>query len=224
MLKLGLLGKNIQQSRSKEMYEKILGKNVDYSLFDFNSPEQIPALEEFFSTVDGLSITAPFKGHFLNEVHMTSEVKELNAINCIRKTSHGFEATNTDYLACEEILKPHFDKDFMFFLLGDGAMSFVLQKLFEKYKQNFTVLSRRRKNLKNFSFVDNNKKYFIINCCHRDFLFEHTVDENLIHYWDLNYNVNVPSSISLIDKNKYLDGMELLFLQAKYALRFWNLK
>ena len=103
-------------------------------------------------------------------------------------------------------------------------MSFVLQKLLEKYKQKVITLSRRQNNLFNSNFVGNNKKYFIINCCHKDFLFDQQVDENLTQYWDLNYNVEVPRSIAVVDKSKFSDGLNLLFLQAKYALRFWNLK
>ena len=104
MLKFGLLGKNIQKSRSKEMYEKILGTEVDYCLFDFANENDIPQLSDLLSKLQGLSITAPYKKHFLSDVKIKGGLESLEAINCIRKSEDGFEATNTDYLACEEIL------------------------------------------------------------------------------------------------------------------------
>ena len=54
--------------KNKEMYEKILGEEVNYSLFDIKDSSNIPKLNQFFDTVDGLSITAPYKGHFLKDV------------------------------------------------------------------------------------------------------------------------------------------------------------
>ena len=91
MNKLGLLGKGIQHSKSKSMYEGLLNRKVDYHLFDYETDLEIPDLHEFFKTVEGLSITAPYKEHFLNDVDLSPEVKKLHAINCIRKTKNGFE-------------------------------------------------------------------------------------------------------------------------------------
>ena len=143
MLRLGLLGKDIQRSKSKEMYEKLLSKEVDYTLFDHDSQRDIPSLELFFEKVQGLSITAPYKKHFLKAVKMNQDIKKLNAINCIKKIDDEFHGTNTDFLACVEILKPYFEKDLIFYILGDGSMSKVLQILLESHDQTFEVRSRR---------------------------------------------------------------------------------
>jgi len=226
MLRLGLLGKNIQQSRSKEMYEKLLGQEVNYRLFDFEKYEDIPSLDEIFSQVTGFSITAPYKTHFLNDVKIDNDISKINAINCIKKIDSEYFGTNTDYLACLEILDSFFGNNIKFFILGDGAMSRVLQFILEKKNEDYSVLSRRIGNLnKNkFCFDDIQKKYIIINSCHKDFNFTASVDESLIKFWDLNYNVEPDKHLSVSTSIKYVDGLELLFLQAKYALEFWGIK
>ena len=148
----------------------------------------------------------------------------LEAINCIKESDGRFYGTNTDYLACLEILLNYFQKKIQFFILGDGAMSNVLQVIFNDHKENVKVLSRKKGNLFNFNFSKNKNKYFIINTCHKSYLFDGTINDQLILFWDLNYNVNIQESSPLIKNEKYLGGLNLLYLQAKYALNFWDIK
>ena len=61
-ISLGLLGKDIAHSKSKNMYEELLGCDVSYTHFDHSTPESIPTLEEIFSKVSGLSITIDVAG------------------------------------------------------------------------------------------------------------------------------------------------------------------
>jgi shikimate dehydrogenase len=226
MLSLGLLGKNIQKSRSKEMYEKLLAREINYHLFDFKNSEDIPSLDTIFLTVSGFSITAPYKDYFLNDLEVESNIAEIRAVNCIKKVCNEYFGTNTDYLACLEILDSFFDKDIKFFILGDGAMSRVLQYILSSKGEDYIVRSRRLKNLdeNKYCFDDIQKKYMIINTCHKDYNFTGSVDENLIKFWDLNYNVDPDKHLSVSTSIKYIDGIELLFLQAKYALEFWGIK
>ena len=226
MLSLGLLGKNIQKSRSKEMYEKLLKRDVTYRLFDYQQSNEIPSLNEIFSIVSGFSITAPFKDHFLDCVDVSDEVSHIGAINCIKKVNNKYYGTNTDYLACLEILEPFFLEDIKFFILGDGAMSRVIQFILKNKKKDFSVLSRRIGNLydNNFRYEHINKRYIIINTCHKDYDFTGSVDDSLVKFWDLNYGVEPDKHLSVFSSIKYVDGIELLFLQAKYALEFWGIK
>ena len=226
MINLALLGKDIQKSRSKEMYENLLKKEVNYQLLDFSEENEIPSLNEIFSSASGLSITAPYKNLFIDDVNIEAEVKSIRAINCIKKVGGDFYGTNTDYLACLEILNSFFKKNIKFFILGDGAMSRVLQHILRNNNEDFEVKSRRLGNLKDnkFSFEAIKKKYILINCCHRDYDFDGTVDASLIKFWDLNYSIDEGKHKSVINSTKYVDGIELLFLQAKYALEFWGIK
>ena len=223
MINLGLVGKNISKSKSKQMYEKLLGKEVNYQLFDYSSSKEIPSLDDLFNKVDGLSITAPFKIHFLKDVQIDNEIKLLGAINCIKKVDNNYFGTNTDYLACKDILLRYFDFGYKFFLLGDGAMSRVISTILKDNKQEFVILSRRDKNLNNFNFCKEETKYIIINTCHKSYVFDGFIDNGLVAYWDLNYSVEISKESPLFKNDKYLDGLELLFLQAKYALEFWKI-
>ena len=80
-------------------------------------------------------------------------------------------------------------------------------------------------NLTNKSYVnlEHKKNYLIINTCHRDFHFKEDIDDGLEVYWDLNYGVAPPKIFNGGKLKKYVDGMELLYLQAKYALQFWGI-
>ncbi|MFG1516028.1 hypothetical protein ABMA71_15530, partial [Halobacteriovorax sp. ZH3_bin.1] len=123
MLKLGLLGKNIQHSKSPEIYNELFDGQVEYSLLDINDEKNIPQLEEIFSNLQGLSITAPYKKHFLNDVSLEESVKEIGAINCIKYDGTQFFGTNTDYLAAKEIILNNSYEQKEIIMLGDGAMT-----------------------------------------------------------------------------------------------------
>ncbi|MEK6625098.1 MAG: hypothetical protein AABY86_09025, partial [Bdellovibrionota bacterium] len=86
MLTLGLVGKNISHSKSKMVYEKLLAHKIDYHLFDYQVAVEIPTLPELFKIVSGLSITSPYKRHFLPQVSAILDVPIpiTDSINCIK--------------------------------------------------------------------------------------------------------------------------------------------
>ena len=228
MIKLGLVGKQIAHSKSQAMYEKILARKIDYHLFDYPSADAIPSLKELFKIVDGVSITSPYKRHFLPQISKILEVPFSDAINCIKFEEGKFYATNTDYLAIKEI-SPLLLKKYeisQVFILGDGVMSKLTQAIFSTLNfARFEVLSRKTKS--DFSAFDFSKKaspehkILIINACSRDFVFSNSTNENCI-FWDFNYGHEVhikqlPNKVGF-----YLDGLEMLELQARYAVQFWN--
>ena len=227
MTKLGLLGKGIQHSKSKSMYEGLLEREVDYHLFDYENNTEIPPLFEFFKKVDGLSITAPYKEHFLADVEVSPEVKKLQAINCIRKTTYGFEATNTDYLACQKIIESlQITHEVNIFILGRGAMARVLCQCFDEKNLNYKILHRDNTDFSflDFTAISADKKYLIINCCAREYSFSGKIDDQLYLFWDLNYSVQISEDSPLFNNKLYCDGLELLKEQAAFALKFWNIK
>src|SRR5690606_17249797 len=93
-LHLALIDKNIQHSLSKSIYEKILGKEIEYDLLDIEDEERLPKLESL-RKYDGVSITSPYKRHYLKACNVDKKIKEIGAINCIKKIGDQFEATNT---------------------------------------------------------------------------------------------------------------------------------
>ncbi|MGI4991358.1 hypothetical protein ACRXCV_01940 [Halobacteriovorax sp. GFR7] len=223
MLKLGLLGKNIQHSKSPEIYNELFDGQVEYSLLDINDEKDIPQLEEIFSNLQGLSITAPYKKHFLNDVSLEESVKEIGAINCIKYDGTQFFGTNTDYLAAKEIILNNSYEQKEIVMLGDGAMTNMFKVLFKELNINYHQFSRKKNgdlnSIKYDSFVSLDKA-LIINCCARQFQFNSVLSKNSI-FWDMNYSHEYHQSF-LSNKLTYVDGSELLYLQAVEAKKFWN--
>ncbi len=226
MIKLGLLGSNISHSRSKEMYESLLGEKVDYNLIDIQEPSEIPSLKNLFLDIDleGLSITFPHKKHFLSDVVIEdSFIKSLNAINCIGKDNNKFIATNTDYLAAVCLLQKKYCHQFdKFIILGSGNMATVFEKSFEKLSINFESLNRREHgdlNKVNYEKISSGKT-LLINCCSRDFIFN-PKKEIRGGFWDMNYSFEPHSNLESFGL-KYFEGVDLLREQAKFALKFWG--
>lgn len=222
MHKLALVGKNIQHSRSQEIYERILNQPVDYTLLDYQSSAEIVAASKLLELFEGVSITAPYKTHFLNQIDELQS--PINVVNCLKKENGKIIGTNTDYLACKEILQNYVNNDFSkIVLLGDGSMADVVKNILEKMKLDFDQLSRKLNNLTKDKIDDlSSDKTLIINTCARQFTFPGELKASIL-FWDMNYNLEHHARAFAEAPAQYVDGIELLELQAKYALSFWNL-
>lgn len=234
MIKLALIGKDIQHSKSPEIYKKLLAGNIQYDLLDYENPSLIPTAHELLQKYDGVSITSPYKKHFLNQVTLTNQAKDLGAINCLRKDSQGYSGENTDFSAIMEILdnliKSHHHLNAV--VLGDGVMSKIVRIALEKKKIDYKLFSRRITDdldHLNIAQVFNDQflnaaqaRQIVINTCSRDFVFKGELKKNSL-FWDFNYNFT-PHMHSLPSKcQNYFDGMEMLELQAIHALAFWSI-
>ena len=227
MIKLGLVGKDIAHSRSQAMYEKILGQDVDYHLLDYAIEHSIPKLDDLFSQgFLGLSVTYPYKQLFLDDVVIVeADIKQLGAINCIRRIGEVFEATNTDYLAADWLLKNEYSRYKNFLILGSGNMSRVFESLLSKSSQSYQMVSRKRNgelnSLDYTSLLSSNESSLVINCCSREFVFKASLPEGT-GFWDMNYSF--PAHNHLKNESiKYYEGLDLLEWQAKFALKFWEI-
>lgn len=219
---LALLGEKIGHSKSKEMYEKILNQEIDYSLIDVNT-ENIPSLEKIFSSVQGLSITSPHKKFFLNDVNMDSNISSLNAINCIKKSEGSFFGTNTDYLALKEIIPKLItdNKIDMAIILGSGSMATITQKIFSDLDIAYQSKSRKADgDISKIDLTNLGESLLVINSCSREFVFEGKLDRKTL-FFDYNYSFSPHSYLQ--SQCQYLDGLNLLFKQAQVATAFWEL-
>lgn len=227
MIKLGLVGRSISHSRSQEVYEDILSQKIDYTLFDFPNENDIFELPLLFEKVQGISITSPYKKHFMSKVKMELEIKNLGAINCIRFDGESFFATNTDYLAASKIITGQLDhfKKIEWYILGDGSMASVFKKILERNGQHYLQYSRKEHGqLEDLNIVSqkNISPLFVINTCSRDYIFKGKMPQGSV-FWDCNYNMPVHQNFFQKSRIDYHDGMELLRLQASYALSFWGI-
>lgn len=226
MLKLGLFGKNISHSRSQEMYESLLKTKVEYHLLDYKDSGDIKPIEEYFSDgFNGLSITFPYKQHFLNQVEIQSpEIRDLQAINCIGEFNGKFLATNTDYLAAEHLLKNFEAKKFV--ILGNGNMARIFLKLMRTLGHEFDHFSRSKDgnlNDQDYHSLKKNRELVLINCCSRDYTFEADLPSGST-FWDMNYSFPEHNHLIKNEDIRYIEGIDLLLEQARFALAFWKIK
>lgn len=228
-MKLGLLGFPIDHSLSPKLYQKFLGDNlISYELFSFENAEEIPDLDFFKSHLDGLNITSPYKTHFQNQVMISSSiVKEIGAVNTLAFSDDGVFGTNTDVLAVKEILerfKETYSKVHLI-LLGDGVMANVTKLVASEL--NLALSQFSRKKVRNFSHLDlaefkqAGTQTIVINSCSRDFVFKGQFAGNEI-FWDYNYSFLPHQNSIPLKVMSYHDGQEMLELQAKAAINFWN--
>ena len=148
MIHLALVGRDISHSKSPDIYRSFLGDKLKYKLLDYKEPSDIPSLEKIFknNSLNGLSITSPYKTHFLKEVIVeNSLVKSLGVINCIGYKENTFVATNTDLLACHKIVERLFlqKPKSEVIILGDGSMTKILSYCLEALGRSYKIYSRK---------------------------------------------------------------------------------
>lgn len=222
MIKLALVGKSIQHSKSQFIYEKLLNEKIEYSLIDCEKSEDIPTAAKLLKEFDGVSITAPYKKHFLSEID--ENYSPLEAINTLKLEDGKILAENTDYKATEHIIKKFMKNNYdLVYLLGDGVMAKLTLRILNANSVDVIQLCRSKNNLSEIKNVDPLKKCLIINACAREYIYNGPISSS-ITFWDMNYNLDHHVQLFKNTDCQYIDGMGLLELQAKYALSFWNLK
>lgn len=222
MHRYALIGKNISHSQSPQIYRKLINDQINYDLLDYPSASDIPSAQELFKIYDGINITSPYKKHFLNQVELSEQARIIGAINCMKKSDGKIFAENTDFPAVVEILKRFFEKEkYEVVLLGDGAMAKLTSLALEVLKKEFKQYSRKTvENFENLNLLDHDRQ-LIINACSRDYVFEGKVTSNSI-FWDYNYSNHKQETALKGKVQQYIDGLELLHLQAHYAVAFWS--
>lgn len=218
-ISLALIGKNIQHSQSQTIYQKLLKQSVNYTLVDCAEANEIPSLKELSSQYQGVSITAPYKTHFIDEVEL--ENTELDSINTLVFGDH-IRGVNTDFLAIQEIFHILYQGQ-KIVLLGDGSMSKLVQKILKDKEIQYEVYSRKKKNLEIITTkYEFDKNTLVINTCAREFFFDPN-ENGEYTFWDFNYKMDKHTQAFKGTSIEYVDGMDMLEKQAIYALSFWNL-
>lgn len=226
-MKLGLLGYPVNHSLSPSIYKRLLGEKLtSYELFSFDHVNKVPPLE-YFKMLDGLNITSPYKKVFINQIKVTSKlVHDLGIVNTLAFKDNEVHATNTDLLAVVEILK-NYKKNFSDLrikLLGSGSMAKVTKLVAADLDIPLEQFSRSTNGpLEHLDLRHSEKsgiQTLIINSCSRDFVFQGQITGNEI-FWDYNYSFAPHENTLPGIFNSYVDGREMLELQAKEAVKFW---
>jgi shikimate dehydrogenase len=228
MRKFALLGKNIQHSKSPEIYKALISPSIQYDLLDYENESDIPTAKELLDLYEGINITSPYKKVFLNDVILNPSAEKTSAINCLRKNGDKIFAENTDYMAIIDILNSFVENEgeLVVAILGDGVMSKVTQVALTQLSIPWAVFSRKKTS--NFArlnleevYKDKKQILLTINTCAREFVFSGTLPPNSI-FWDFNYSFEAHSSKIPSKIRQYHDGLSMLLKQAEYAVAFWS--
>ena len=144
----GTIGFPLTHSFSKQYFtEKIEREGISgsfYYSFPLSSIDALPALLTNHPSLKGLAVTIPYKEKVLKYVtHLSEEVKQIGAANCIRITGNELIAFNTDIIGFEKsfvkkLKAPHKKA----LVLGTGGASKAVQYVLKKLGIDFLVVSR----------------------------------------------------------------------------------
>lgn len=245
MHKLGLLGKNISYSFSrnyfKNKFEKENITGVSYENFDIETISSFPEIIKNTEGLKGLNVTIPYKEdviHYLNKLN--KKAKAIGAVNTIKITKKGkLVGYNTDCYGFINSLKPLLKKYHKKALvLGTGGASkAVIYTLKEKGIKCHYVSRTASKKVK-YTYGDLNEaiisKYQIIVNCTPLGTFPNIEDCPNIPYegitkkhilFDLIYNPEETKFLRLGREKgaTTINGLKMLKLQAEKAWSIWNL-
>ena len=239
-IKLGLIGKNISYSFSKNYFEnkfkKLFLKNYTYDIFDLNDIEDVDLVLKTPELV-GLNVTIPFKEKIIPYLdELSDEAEKIGAVNTILIKDNVKKGFNTDAFGFEKTLLLHKKRNHhSALILGGGGAAKAVKYILEKYEINYQTVTR--KGLLNFENLTDEivrEHPLIIQCtpvgtfpnvhdC-LDFPFSGLTSEHLII--DLIYNPEYTSFIKMAAENqaKTVNGFYMLEQQAEKAWEIWNVQ
>jgi shikimate dehydrogenase len=241
MRKFGLLGKKLEHSYSKKIFDKLFldhNINANFEVIEIDSISKFENIKN--AAFNGLSVTLPYKESiipYLDELDETASA--VGAVNCIKFIDDKTIGFNTDIvgfgLSLSKILLEGNDIDKALVLGSGGAAKAVIHVL-NQMQIKSTVVSRNP-NSSQIGYTDLDKKIIeehklIINCSPLG-MFPDITSYPEIPYKELNNNhiifdlVYNPSETVFMKKArengaKVFNGLEMLQMQALAAWEIWN--
>jgi shikimate dehydrogenase len=238
-LKLGLIGRNISYSFSKNYFERKFSAlklaNLSYSIFDL---KEISEVEEIFNieNLRGFNVTIPYKEQilpFLNEI--SPEAEKIGAVNTVLIKNGKKTGYNTDAFGFEHTLLSHKNsKQKSALVLGNGGAAKAVKFILEKHGIPYQSVFRKGDvNFENLPKEQVKNHLIIIQCTPVgtfpnvsdcvEFPFEALSAEHLVI--DLIYN---PAQTEFLkkaaaQKATTVNGENMLKKQAEKAWEIWNI-
>ena len=245
MYKLGLLGKNISYSFSRNYFKLKFEKegitDVTYENFDIEDISNFPSIINSTKGLKGLNVTIPYKQAvmpFLDEID--KKAKAIGAVNTIRvKKSGKLIGYNTDYYGCKKSIKPYLTKNHKkALILGTGGASKAVAYALNKLKIQYSYVSRTVSNDVRFTYEDLNKTIIedfdiIINCTPLgtfpniencpNIPYDGISEKHILY--DLIYNPLETKFLKIGKEHNAttINGLKMLELQAEEAWSIWDL-
>ncbi len=245
MHKLGLLGKNISYSFSRNYFKLKFEKegisDVIYDNFDIEDISVFPSIIKNTNGLKGLNVTIPYKQAvmpFLDKID--KKAKAIGAVNTIKIKKNGkLVGYNTDCYgfkkSIKHLLKPHHRKAL---ILGTGGASKAIAYVLNELKIEYNFVSRTTSKDVHLTYDNLNEtiiKEFdiIINCTPLgtfpnvencpNIPYEGITEKHIMY--DLIYNPLETKFLKLGKEHNAItiNGLKMLELQAEKSWSIWNL-
>lgn len=245
MHKLGLLGKNISYSFSKDYFKKKFInegiKDVTYENFDIEDISLFPSIIRNTKDLKGMNVTIPYKESVIPYLDkLNQKAKAIGAVNTIKITNKGkLVGYNTDCYGFKNSIQPYLSKMHKSALiLGTGGASKAVIYTLQKLGIKCNYVSRTKSSKVCFTYSDLNEDVIkehlvIVNCtpvgtfpnindC-PDIPYEAITSNHILY--DLIYNPNQTKFLKYGAEKKAItiNGLNMLKLQAEKAWSIWNI-
>lgn len=143
---LGLLGKDIQRSKSPELFREFFSEagltDFHYELFDLSGPELIADLLQEEDLL-GFNVTAPYKKEVIKELDMLSEeAARTGAVNTVVWKDNIWIGHNTDVVGVRVTIEHlALNPDRPALVMGNGGASQAVQYVLKELGFEFRVFS-----------------------------------------------------------------------------------
>jgi len=245
MHKLGLLGRNISYSFSRNYFKLKFEKegitDVTYKNFDIEDISIFPSIIKNTEGLKGLNVTIPYKQAvmpFLDKID--KKAKAIGAVNTIKiKKSGKLIGYNTDCYGFKKSIKPLITTNHKkALILGTGGASKAVAYTLKKLKIEYAYVSRTASNHVRFTYEDLNETIIkdfdiIINCTPLgtfpniescpNIPYQGISEKHILY--DLIYNPLETKFLKLGKERNAttLNGLKMLELQAEKAWSIWDL-
>ena len=237
----GLIGFPLSHSFSKKYFtQKFLNVGITdcaYELFPIQTIDEFLLLLKDRPQLCGLNVTIPYKETVLPYLHhLSMEVKEIGACNCIEFLNGVLYGYNTDVVGFEKsllpLLQPHHQKAL---ILGTGGAAKAVAWVLKKLHIDFTFVSRNGGDAFRYEELTESiiKDHTVIihtsplgmqpNTNTKPSLTYNAIGKHHLCY-DLVYNPVKTVFLELSEANGAVikNGLEMLELQAEESWRIWE--
>ena len=248
MKTVGLLGENINYSKSPELhntYYKDNDINLCYKLFDVKIKDLSNFINKINDNVIGFNVTIPYKESVKKYLcKLEYPANKIGAVNTVINNQGKLIGCNTDYFGFIKSLEVNNInvKNKNILILGSGgAAKAVYYALNDLMIKQIDIACRNIKKCKiDFKDVDNvydindisdiTKYYMVINATPLGNIKNNVIPIKIekfkkeIIFYDLNY---IPKKSSFLEKGeelglKIINGEEMLYYQALKAIELWK--
>lgn len=240
MIRLGLVGKSLKHSFSKDYFTDKFKKSNIKGVYENFEMEDVSEIRNLFKkhNLKGANVTIPFKElviPFLDNV--SEEVKKIGAVNTINFEDGKLVGYNTDYIGFANSIKPHLhQKHERALILGTGGASKAITYVLDNLGINYLFASTSKTGSNIFPYNEINDHLlkfhlFIINTTplgtFPNILEKPNIDYNGItknHFlYDLVYN---PKETAFMKAGKnhealVMNGLDMLKIQAEESFKIW---